>query len=67
TRIGAKREDLPWIETQVDEEFRQSIIDFPKTQLPQIYDLLKKYQPSRKVIIFQSRAEADDYLSTFHR
>ena len=41
TRIGTKREDLPWIETQVDEEFLQSIIDFPKTQLPQIYDLLK--------------------------
>ena len=67
TRIGTKREDLPWIETEVDEEFQQSIIDFPKTQLPEIYDLLRKYQSSRKVIVLQSRAEADDYLTTFHR
>ena len=27
-RIGKKREDLPWLETELDEEFRQYIIDF---------------------------------------
>lgn len=30
SRIGKKREDLPWIETEFDEEFRQSILDFGK-------------------------------------
>ena len=29
SRIGAKREDLPWVETEFDEEFRQAILDFP--------------------------------------
>lgn len=62
SRIGTKREDLPWIETEVDEEFRQSILDFPKTQLPEIYKLLKKYQSGKNIIIFQSRGEAERYL-----
>ncbi len=44
SRIGRKREDLPWIENEFDEEFKQWIIDFPKKQLPQIYELLEKYK-----------------------
>lgn len=62
SRVGTKREDLPWIETEVDEEFRQSILDFPKTQLPQIYKLLKKYQSDKKIVIFHSHEEAERYL-----
>lgn len=34
SRIGKKHEDLPWVESEFDEEFKQSIIDFPKNQLP---------------------------------
>lgn len=62
SRIGKKREDLPWIETEFDEEFRQWIVDFSKDQLPQIYELLEKYQDGRNIIIFKSREEADDYI-----
>ena len=29
-RIGTTREDLPWVESAFDEEFRQYILDFPK-------------------------------------
>lgn len=61
-RIGKKREDLPWIETEFDEEFRQWIIDFPKDQLPQIYELIKKYKENKEIIIFKSREEAENYL-----
>ncbi len=43
SRIGKQREDLPWIENELDEEFKQWIIDFPKNQLPQIYELLEKF------------------------
>ncbi len=64
SRIGKSREDLPWIETEFDEEFRQWIIDFPKTQLPEIYELLRKYQNNRNIIMFRSRKEADDYLNS---
>lgn len=62
SRIGKKREDLPWVETEVDEEFRQSIIDFPRVQLPQIYELLKKYQGQKNIIVFKSREDAEYYL-----
>lgn len=63
SRIGKKREDLPWIETKFDEEFKQWIINFPKDNLPQIYELLEKYQVGKDIVIFKSRKEADDYLN----
>lgn len=62
SRIGRSREDLPWIETEFDEEFRQSIIDFPKTELPRIYQLLKKYGNEKDITIFRSRENIEDYF-----
>ena len=62
SRIGKQREDLPWIENELDEEFKQWIIDFPKNQLPQIYELLEKYQADKNIIIFKSREEIDHYF-----
>jgi len=62
SRIGKQREDLPWIETKMDEKFMQSIIDFPQKQLPQIYELLKKYQTEKHIIILKSREEAEHYF-----
>lgn len=57
SRIGKTREDMPWIETEFDEEFRQWILDFEKEQRPQIYALLEKYQEGRDIFIFRSREE----------
>lgn len=62
SRVGTKREDLPWIETEIDAEFEQSIIDFPQKQLPQIYGLLKKYQSDKKIVIFKSHEEIERFL-----
>lgn len=62
SRIGKKREDLPWIEEKLDENFKQLIINFSKDKLPQIYKLLDKYKDNRNIIIFKSRAEADNYI-----
>lgn len=61
-RIGKKRVDLPWVETEFDEEFRQWILSFPTEQLPQIYQLLAKYGENKKVIIFKTRTAAERYL-----
>ena len=61
-RIGKPREDLPWVETGYDEEFNQEVLNFPKEQLPKIYDLLGKYIENREIVIFRSRTEASDYL-----
>ena len=61
-RIGTVREDMPWQETELDEEFRQWILDFPRDQLPVIRKLLEKYADERNIVIFQSRQEAELYL-----
>lgn len=64
-RIGKRREDLPWLEIELDEEFRQWILDFQKDQLPCIYELLEQYQRDRRIVIFRSRKEADDYFKEY--
>ena len=63
-RIGTKREDLPWVETEETLEggFRQWIENFAEKQLPEIYSLLKKYS-DKKIVIFKSREEADVFIS----
>ena len=61
-RVGKKREDLPWIEPEFDEEFRQWIVDFPQNSLPKIYELLDTYKDNRKIVIFKSREKADSFL-----
>jgi len=63
SRIGTKREDLPWLETELDPEFRQWIVDFEKEKLPFIYELLEKYREHKDVFIFKSREETEQYLS----
>lgn len=62
SRIGKAREDLPWLETEFDPEFRQFILDFPKDSLPRIYRLLEKYQMDKKTVIFKSREELENYF-----
>ena len=62
SRIGKTREDLPWHETELDPEFRQYILDFPKENLPEIYDLLEKYGKEKDIFIFKSREESETYL-----
>ena len=64
-RIGTKREDLPWVEEVFDEEFKQYIIDFPKDQLPIIYDLIDKYKNDKEIVVFKSRVEADAWLKGY--
>ena len=60
-RLGKERYDLPWIEKELSPEFREQIVAFSSVQLPQIYELLEKYN-DKNIIIFKSRKEMDDYL-----
>lgn len=64
SRIGQVREDLPWIENEFDPEFRQYILDFQKDQMPVINELMEQYKDSRKITVFRSREEADNWLNT---
>ncbi len=61
-RIGKGRYDLPWIETELDEEFKKFIEAFPEDTLPYIYELLEKYKNEKQLVIFKSREQADKYI-----
>ncbi len=61
-RIGKERYDLPWLETELDPEFKRFIEDFPQDTLPYIYELLDKYKSDKDIIIFNSRNEADEFI-----
>ena len=60
-RLGKPREDMPWTDTDIDEDFRRWILDFPSEQRPQIVRLLESF--GGNVFCFKSRKEADDYLN----
>jgi adenylate kinase family enzyme len=62
SRIGTKREDMPWIENEFDPEFKKWILDFPEKTMPSIYEKLKRCGNGKNIIIFRSRGEAADYL-----
>ena len=63
-RIGHEREDMPWTEDAMDEEFRQWIIDFPVQQRPVILKLLSEYRNSLNTIVFHSREDADAFIDS---
>ena len=61
SRIGKKRDDIPWIEEQEDEEFMQFIKDFNRCNRPKILELLDKYQ-DKNILIFKNREEVNQYF-----
>lgn len=65
SRIGKKREDLPWVETEFDEEFRRWILDFEQDQMPQIRRLLERYRAGRRIVVFRTREQTEDFLKSF--
>ena len=62
SRMGMKREDMPWIEEGEDEEFMDYIRDFPYVQLPKIHELLSECGNDKAVVHFTDRTEADVWL-----
>ena len=63
-RIGKKRVDMPWTETEMDPEFHQWILNFAETQLPSLNKLLETYSQTVKIIRFKSRNEADAFIDS---
>ena len=62
SRIGKKREDMPWFENELDPEFRQWIENFRANQLPEVYRLLEKYKNNREIVVFRTREQADKFI-----
>ena len=61
TSSRGRNETTVFAETELDEDFRRWILDFPRDQLPVIYSLLEKYRPGREIHVFRTRAEAEGY------
>lgn len=62
-RVGKQREEMPWIEDELDEEFKAAILSFRSEQLPRTYELLEQYAADKEVVIFKSRKAADSYIN----
>ena len=61
-RVGKKRTDIPWVEYQIDPELVELVKSYGRDNRPSIFELLEKY-PSKQVLIFKTRSEADRRLS----
>ena len=61
-RMGKPRPDMPWVETEEDEEFINFIKSFDQLQRPKILELLEKYS-DKNIVIFTSREQSEDFLS----
>ena len=64
-RLGKARYDLPWIDTELDTKLKLEIEVFPEKVLPKIYELIGKYKKKRRIVIFKSRVQVDEYLEQF--
>ena len=61
SRIGIKRDDIPWIETKLDPDFQKWIMDFRKDTLPEIEKILERYK-YKTIIRFTCREDKEKYL-----
>ena len=61
-RQGKIRSDMPWIETEVDEELLEFIRNYNTQSKPKVMELLKKYS-EKDIVIFKSRKEAEEYIN----
>ena len=61
-RRGKKRSDIPWIETETDEEFLSMVKNYETQRKPRVIELLERYR-HKNIIVLKSREQADKFLS----
>lgn len=64
-RRGKPRSDMPWVETEEDAEFIEFIKNYREQQRPKVLELLETYRDKR-IMIFESREQADAFLRREH-
>ena len=67
SRLGKGRYDMPWIDRQLDPRLKEEIESFGVKNLPTLYEFLDKYRDGRQIVVFKSRAEADEYIANMPR
>lgn len=60
-RLGKAREDMPWVEETLDDDFKAFIETFCHKELVKIYRLLNSCK-DKNVIVFKSREEVNHYI-----
>ena len=60
-RLGKGRADMPWIETEDDEEFLTFVREYNEKSRPDVLKLLEKYC-EKQIFVFHTRDEADSFL-----
>ena len=60
-RQGKPRADMPWIETEDDEEFLTFVREYNEKSRPDVLKLLEKYC-EKQILVFHTRDEADSFL-----
>lgn len=63
-RVGTKRIDMPWEETELSQEFLNYILSFSQQKLPRLLQLAQQYSSQKQVVFFRSRRECDDFLKS---
>ena len=63
SRLGKKRSDMPWTDTELDSGLKREIEEFRGKNLPPIYALIDQYKDGKTIVIFKSREQADAFLN----
>lgn len=62
SRVGQQRDDMPWQEESLNEEFKNKILNFRNEKLPEIYKLLDEYKDEKEIFIFKNREESNKFI-----
>jgi len=56
---------MPWVETELDPDFKQWIEAFREKNLPTLYALLERYGGDKQVHIFKTRDQAETFVKQY--
>ena len=65
-RVGERRTDIPWTEERLDPELAALVRGYHSEQRPRLLALLEQY-PEKRKLVFQTRGQADQWLSEYDR
>ena len=65
-RIGEKRDDLPWIEKEENQQLLEAVNNYASIRRPAVRELLEKYR-DRQIMIFRSRQQAQKWLDDLEK
>lgn len=67
SRLKKPRNDIPWVEEEIDEDFMLWIENWKKDVYPKTREMLEKYSDEKNIVVFSSREQADAYLGSLKK